>query len=250
MPSRTVNFPARKYLSEYYRCLDYENYALMSFLHRAYSFIGRKQRLIDIGSGPTIYQFISASRAINQIISSDPLLLNRQEIVSWLTEDSHAYNWDAFIDYASELESMEGSIRDSQHIKARMRKHITSVVPYDIHTELIPSAEEFFDVASAHFCLECAADTLDDFSYCLRNILRILKPDGFFVTSLLKKAHSYSVGDLWLPALPVKEELIEQLFVASGLVLIQLETVKVDAHRGYEGIIFCLSKKKESCSRI
>ncbi|MDQ1557706.1 MAG: nicotinamide N-methyltransferase [Pyrinomonadaceae bacterium] len=240
-----LEFPTRQYLSEYYQCLDFENYALMSFLHRAYSFIGKRQRLVDIGSGPTIYQFMSASRDINEIVASDPLLSNRREILSWLAEDSDAYNWDDFINYAAVLEKKEGSLEDSQHIKGRMRKRITSVVPCDIHNEepLFIPVEELFDVASSHFCLESATETFDEFLYCLRNILRIITPDGFFIASLLKEASSYTIGDTWLPSLAVNETLVEELFKASGLVLLGSETITVEAQRGYEGIILCLSKK-------
>lgn len=245
MPTRTCNFPTHQYLSEYYQCLDFENSALMSFLHRAYSFIGRRQRLLDIGSGPTIYQFISASRVINEIVSSDPLLSNRREILSWLAEDSDAYDWDAFINYVTVLERKEGSLEDPQHIKDRVRRCITSVIPCDIHNvePLLISVEELFDVASAHFCLESATETLDEFFHCLQNILRIIKPDGFFIASILKEAHSYPIGDTWLPSLAVNETLVEQLFKASGLVLLQSETITVEAQRGYEGIILCLCRK-------
>jgi len=246
MPIRTSDFPARQYLSEYYPCLDFENCALMSFLHRTYSFIGKKERLIDLGSGPTIYQFISASKAINEIISSDPLTSNRQEVLSWLAKKSNAYNWDAFIDYVSELERKGTSPGDSERIKARMRKRITSVIPCDIHNEEplgIPAAN-LFDVASAHFCLESAAETLDEFSNCLKSIIRILAPDGFFVASFLKGAQSYRVGDKWFPSLALNETLVKQLFRASGLVLLQMDTIAVEVHRGYEGLILCLARRE------
>jgi len=246
MPTGIINFPTRQYLSEYYQSIDFENYALMSFLHRAYSFIGKRQRLLDVGSGPTIYQFASASKVINKIVASEPLLSNRREILSWLAEDSDAFNWDAFITHAAVLEGKEGSQEDCQYIKDRMRKCITSVIPCDIHNEepLFISVEELFDVASAHFCLEAASGTIDEFLYCLRNVLRVITPDGFFIASLLKEAHYYAVSDTWLPSLAVNETLIEELFTASGLVLLRSETITVEPQRGYQGIILCLSRKR------
>ena len=49
--------------------------------------------LIDVGTGPTIYQLISACEAFQEIILSDYLELDLQGVDKWLKKDPGAYDW-------------------------------------------------------------------------------------------------------------------------------------------------------------
>lgn len=49
--------------------------------------------LIDVGTGPTIYQLISACEAFREIIMSDYSELNLREVDKWLKKDPGAYDW-------------------------------------------------------------------------------------------------------------------------------------------------------------
>ncbi|XP_059575559.1 nicotinamide N-methyltransferase-like isoform X2 [Alligator mississippiensis] len=60
--------------------------------------------LIDIGSGPTIYQLLSACEKFNEIIVSDYADRNRQELEKWLKKEPGAFDWTPAVKYVCELE--------------------------------------------------------------------------------------------------------------------------------------------------
>ncbi|KAB1276725.1 Indolethylamine N-methyltransferase [Camelus dromedarius] len=60
--------------------------------------------LIDIGSGPTIYQLLSACEAFREIIVSDYTEQNLWELEKWLKKEPGAYDWSPAVQYVCELE--------------------------------------------------------------------------------------------------------------------------------------------------
>ncbi|KYO36035.1 hypothetical protein Y1Q_0012300 [Alligator mississippiensis] len=60
--------------------------------------------LIDIGSGPTIYQLLSACEKFNKIIVSDYADRNRQELEKWLKKGPGAFDWTLVVKYVCKLE--------------------------------------------------------------------------------------------------------------------------------------------------
>lgn len=60
--------------------------------------------LIDIGSGPTIYQLLSACEVFREIIMSDYTELNLREVDKWLKKELGAYDWSPAVQYVCELE--------------------------------------------------------------------------------------------------------------------------------------------------
>ena len=64
-------FSARAYLGEFYPNLNPENEFLLRFYHEFYSTIPKQHSLIEIGGGPTIFQLLSASRKVDEIIFSE-----------------------------------------------------------------------------------------------------------------------------------------------------------------------------------
>uniref|UniRef100_A0A8C6DIU1 Indolethylamine N-methyltransferase n=1 Tax=Moschus moschiferus TaxID=68415 RepID=A0A8C6DIU1_MOSMO len=60
--------------------------------------------LIDVGTGPTIYQLLSACEAFREIIVSDYSELNLREVDKWLKKEPGAYDWSPAVQYVCELE--------------------------------------------------------------------------------------------------------------------------------------------------
>ncbi|KAK1893532.1 Phenylethanolamine N-methyltransferase [Dissostichus eleginoides] len=71
----------------------------MGCLHRAFTEGDVSgELLVDIGSGPTLYQVMSGCEVFNKVILTDFLEVNRQELKRWLrnAEDS-ALDWTPFL---------------------------------------------------------------------------------------------------------------------------------------------------------
>ena len=76
-------FSPKKYLEEYYRYIEKENKELLAFLVKSYKSLPSNLEIIDVGSGPTVYQLIAASKNAKAITSSDFLEKNLDEIRAW-----------------------------------------------------------------------------------------------------------------------------------------------------------------------
>lgn len=60
--------------------------------------------LIDIGSGPTIYQLLSACAHFEDITLTDFLEVNRQELRLWLREEPGAFDWSVYSQHVCLIE--------------------------------------------------------------------------------------------------------------------------------------------------
>lgn len=60
--------------------------------------------LIDIGSGPTIYQLLSACESFKEIIVSDYTDQNLRELQKWLKKEPGAFDWSPVVTYVCDLE--------------------------------------------------------------------------------------------------------------------------------------------------
>lgn len=60
--------------------------------------------LIDIGSGPTIYQLLSACAHFEDITMTDFLEVNRQELELWLREEPGAFDWSTYSQHVCLIE--------------------------------------------------------------------------------------------------------------------------------------------------
>uniref|UniRef100_A0A3Q3WL41 Phenylethanolamine N-methyltransferase n=1 Tax=Mola mola TaxID=94237 RepID=A0A3Q3WL41_MOLML len=56
-------------------------------LHRAFTEDVGGELLVDVGSGPTLYQVLSGCEVFNKVILTDFLEVNRQELKHWLQDD-------------------------------------------------------------------------------------------------------------------------------------------------------------------
>ncbi|XP_042300366.1 nicotinamide N-methyltransferase-like, partial [Sceloporus undulatus] len=78
---------------------------VMDKLHKAFTKDGiRGEILIDIGSGPSIYQLLSACESFQEIIATDFLEENQEEMQKWLKKDPEAFDWTPMVKYVCQLE--------------------------------------------------------------------------------------------------------------------------------------------------
>uniref|UniRef100_A0A3Q2CLM2 Phenylethanolamine N-methyltransferase n=1 Tax=Cyprinodon variegatus TaxID=28743 RepID=A0A3Q2CLM2_CYPVA len=59
----------------------------LACLHRAFTEDVSGELLVDIGSGPTLYQVMSGCEVFNKLILTDFLEINRQELRRWLRDE-------------------------------------------------------------------------------------------------------------------------------------------------------------------
>lgn len=60
--------------------------------------------LIDVGSGPTIYQLLSACDHFEEVVATDFLEVNREELQRWVRGEPGAFDWSPFIQHVCKIE--------------------------------------------------------------------------------------------------------------------------------------------------
>lgn len=61
--------------------------------------------LVDIGSGPTLYQVLSGCEVFNKVLLTDFLEVNRQELRHWLQDKGGRHlDWTPYLQHVCKLE--------------------------------------------------------------------------------------------------------------------------------------------------
>ena len=243
-----TQFDPGVYLEEYYGDIGSENLELLRFLADKYRDIPKGGVLLDFGGGPTIYPLISAVTRVDEIHFSDYLESNLDEVRRWIAGDPTAYDWDAFIRKAIELESSQ-PCTDAEVASraAEIRTRVTRLFRCDAsRNPAVDSAHPSYDVLLTNFCAESATCDRTEWRSYMTNILSLLKPGGWLVISALTGATRYSVGDRSFPAVDISEGELIDLLEANGFPRTGIEVRCVSADRDtrdYKGLMLAVAEK-------
>ncbi|XP_077106058.1 nicotinamide N-methyltransferase-like isoform X2 [Ranitomeya variabilis] len=175
----------------------------------------RGDTLLDFGSGPTIYQLLSACEVFDKIIVSDFLEQNRAELQKWLKKDPDAFDWTHIIKFVCEL---EGNREDYEKKAEKLRSKVKEVLkcdalkrnPYD------PVVVPPVDCLLSCLCLEVACKDIKSFCEVLKNFKDLIKPGGHIVLISALNATYYHVGKTYFGSMSTKKEELEAAFKEAG----------------------------------
>lgn len=236
-------FSSQDYLNDYYIDVSNENKSILNWYHKVYTEIKKKDlKLLEIGGGPTVYQFISAVNKVKEITFTDYSKENLDEIKKWKILDSKAFNWDEFVKHVIKLEN-----KNHTEIMKRLesiRKKIKNIYKVDLNT----TDKRFIgknDIVQANFCPESATDDITEYKTMLRNIYLYLRGGGTLLMTALEGAIVYKNGPKYFPAIYLDEKLIEQYLHEAGFSEIIIEKTLADnpSECKYHGILYIKAKK-------
>ncbi|KAM4030393.1 phenylethanolamine N-methyltransferase [Anomaloglossus baeobatrachus] len=175
--------------------------------------------LVDIGSGPTIYQLLSAFEHFQETIMTDYLEVNRQELKMWLSDEPGAFNWSPYFEHVCKLEGKGESWKEKQK---RLREHVSRVIPVDVH-QPSPLGQELVsgsvDCLVSSFCLEACSPDLASFQKALENVVGLLKPKGHFLWIGAIEESYYLAGEARLNVVPVTEDIVKKALATAKCVV-------------------------------
>jgi hypothetical protein len=248
-----AQFDPAAYLDEYYGDIGSENLALLRFLAETYRGLPKGGRLLDFGGGPTIYPLISAVNRVDEIHFSDFLDTNLEEVRRWISADPTAFDWDAFIRKAIELET--GAPCCDAEVERRageIRERVTRLMRCDAsRTPPIDCSSGLYDIVLTNFCAESATSDRQQWLAYATNIVSMVKPGGFLVMTALKGATRYSVGSQSFPAVDITEQDLVKLFEENEFSgkSIEIRTIAADRPtRDYEGLMLAVAQKESICT--
>ncbi|XP_061432954.1 nicotinamide N-methyltransferase-like isoform X3 [Lethenteron reissneri] len=198
----TTDFNPRLYLDMYYSTPP-DDLAegdtlphVLQFLHSTFSKGGLSgQRLLDIGSGPTIYQVLSACERFSEIYLSEFVKGNREELQSWLNRSPGAFDWTSIIQFVCRLEGHSRSWNQGP-----------------------------FDCILSILCLEVACVSTDQFVAALGRMCNLLRPGGWLVLGTDLGETFYYVGSKRFHVLTVDQACVLHAVEAAGLTVQHMET--------------------------
>ena len=159
-----------------------------------------KLRILEIGTGPSIANTISAAPYAAEIVLSEYTEANRSTLLQWLNNDPNAFDWAHVFKHI--VVDLEAKTEEEVPIRAELvRKVIKAVVPCDVNQDPpIPTEHvDQYDIVTDLLCLVSACATTEDYTAALVRLHALLKAGGKIVlyTPEYKEAlipASYPVG--------------------------------------------------------
>uniref|UniRef100_A0A670JXF7 Nicotinamide N-methyltransferase-like n=1 Tax=Podarcis muralis TaxID=64176 RepID=A0A670JXF7_PODMU len=228
------HFNPKDYLDTYYTfssAKEHENGFLIFYLknlHQAFILDDIKgDTLIDIGSGPTIYQFLSACESFGEIIATDYCEQNWEEMQRWLRKEPGAFDWSPVVKYVCEL---EGNREKWEEKEEKVRRAIKQVLKCDVTqaSPLGPVALPPADCLLSSLCLEGACKDLPTYRSALKNISSLVKPGGHLILGSVLEETYYKVGQQPFSGLYLEWASVEEALKEAGFAVKLFKETKID----------------------
>uniref|UniRef100_UPI00358F69CE nicotinamide N-methyltransferase-like n=1 Tax=Myxine glutinosa TaxID=7769 RepID=UPI00358F69CE len=202
-------------------------------------------RLLDVGSGPSIYQILSASEAFDDIYLSDFTEVNRNELHLWLADSPEAFNWSPIIQYVCDLEG-NGDTCESK--SERLRRKVKSVLSCDVNQDPpVCGIDPPFDCILTTFCLEVACLDIEMYHQAVGRLAGLLKAGGHLVMLDTLEETFYHVGNKRFCSLPLSEATVQEALIKAGLSITVYEkccrSEFGDAHSNFTSILLIVAQK-------
>ncbi|XP_056141439.1 nicotinamide N-methyltransferase-like [Lampris incognitus] len=251
-----TNFDPKAYLSLCYELMesskqkDNSRFVMFTLCHLSQAFSSGKyrgQRLIEVGTGPTIHTLISACDYFEEIVVSDYSKPNRNELEKWLSAEEDCFNWDAHIQFVCDLEKK----RTPEVVKQTLRRKIKQVLKCDVNMEnpFHPVVVEPADCVVSSLCLETACKDHHDYRRSLGTMVGLLREGGLLVLIGDLNETFYTVKGQRFSCVSVSEEFIRQTLGELGLTVLGVEVQptgeRVPCHNcDCDAAFFLLAQKK------
>ncbi|XP_075047812.1 nicotinamide N-methyltransferase-like [Mixophyes fleayi] len=246
------SFDGKKYLDMYYSTnpktqeFDEDIMLVLRFLVNVFSSDRVKGKsLIDIGAGPTIHHIIPACENFEEIYLTDYFQDNLLQIEKWLKESNDAFDWSPFLRYVCDLQNN----RSTPEGKADMIRRKVSLMKCDVSqtNPLQPNSLPLTNCVITAGCLISASKNIKEFKTALKNVVSLIKPEGYLILCDYFGASYYMVGEAKLPVLSLDENILKEAVAESGCEIeeFKMSTFFQTQEEVFDGKnVFCLLARK------
>ncbi|XP_075459243.1 nicotinamide N-methyltransferase-like [Ascaphus truei] len=184
----------------------------------------RGDTLIDISSGPAVYQLLSASDIFKEIIViefSDPSI---QELEKWLKNDPETPDWS----YAAKaLCDLEGNREEWQVKEDKVRRVVKQVVKWDVSKDkpLDPVVLPQVDCVISFWCLHLISKDKEAYRRNLRKFASLLKIGGHLLLFGVLNGTYYMIGEHKFFSLTFDEKFLREALRDAGYVIEHMDVL-------------------------
>ncbi len=242
----------REYLETYFHELGQDSYENLLFLVRELGKFSNKpkMRILDFGSGPTVFAGLAAAPFASEIHLSDYLPSNLEEIKKWLTNDKSAFNWNACTEKLLELEgNINVTHKEILEREALLRKKVTQVFRSDASLEWPIFAEKIqkYPIVISNFCADSATSSREVWQAYTKNMLNLVENGGQVLISALRNCKYYKSGNQFFPSANVNENDLSDILKKEKFILketrVEIKHVPACEKDGFTTIMLATAKK-------
>lgn len=193
---------------------------LIRQLHQVFTTEAKGKTILDVGCGPSVYTALLASRTFDDIVLSEFVPGNREQLERWIRNESNALDWSPVVEYVARVEGYIDLQKGAEKISQRTRNALRKVIPCNVTSPgiLAESHRSTFDAVVTSLCLEAAV--MDDITYCaaVADIGRLIRPGGSLILCGLTGNVGYTVGKKTFKCFPCTEDLVRFATAEAGFV--------------------------------
>ncbi|KAK9981024.1 hypothetical protein ABG768_000595 [Culter alburnus] len=246
------HFDSRAYAKNFYSCPrghpDEKDFLtlILRCLSRVFS-TGehRGQRLIDVGSGPSIHSVLSAFEYYDEIVLSDFADNNRRELEKWLKNQEGCLDWKPILQRVCELDGKSPS-----DLEASLKQRVKNVLKCDVRLEnpFYPHTLEPADCVITSLCLEAACKDIQTYRRALHGLTKLLRPGGLLVMVGVLGETFYKVDEQPFSCLKLNRYDIEEALRGLGLSIHEFNILPADDQRNksvsdFEAVFLLVARK-------
>lgn len=227
---------------------------ILKFLHDiviSERFQGSK--VLEVGSGATVHNIASFSSKFSNIVQSDYVVDNCEELKRWHAGTS-TLDWSQFLDIVLQMEGTKESLEHARkELEDRIRKNVKAVVRADLlsdqvilEDEIKPEFSSPFDVVISVLCLETVAPDFDGYVAILKRLNKLLRKGGGIVICGYENGSPWKVGEGVFHHVKLTLSQIKDAATKAGFGSFEIRTLpKIESEYDYDyENLFCLAGEK------
>uniref|UniRef100_A0A0N4ZE42 NNMT/PNMT/TEMT family protein n=1 Tax=Parastrongyloides trichosuri TaxID=131310 RepID=A0A0N4ZE42_PARTI len=237
------DFSTEAYLKDFYANVD--DCAMQMVLHYLPHFaarIGKKERLLDFGAGPTIHVPCCFRNYVNEFFLADYLPQNRKELLNWFNNNSD-FDWSKPLTMIANCEM--GDLTKLKEMENLARSKVKGIFHCDAFKDpsinCTSSYRKTFDIITSLFCLEYCTENNDEFKKCIFNVIKQLKPGGYYIMGGVMEENWCSFNNKKFTCLFLTEKVLFDALRDAGM---DIDNEKETKFINNDGMYMILCKKK------
>ena len=244
-----------EYLKNYFSKLGQESFEHLKFLVRELKkFEGTaKKRILDFGSGPTIFAGLAAVPYASEIHMCDFLECNLDEIRKWFSRKDGAFNWQFYTEEILKIECQEICPENAVKRVQDLRRKTTGIFLADASFThpVLTSKPTRYPIVISSFCAESATHSRNVWQMYMKNIFNTVEDSGSLLVAALRNCRFYRSGKKIFPSANINEHNLKDVLEEGGFdmnnLVIEVKEVPQCAKDGFTQIILAhaIKKRKE-----
>ena len=198
----------KAYLADYYSAVDADEQHTIAFFEQAAQRMPADEPVLVFGAGPTLHHVFLLARRASEIHLGDYLRSNLDEIARWISCESGAHDWQAFVRHTLQCEGMaeptQSDILEREHLT---RGKIARLMEVDVrHERPLGQAQRQYATVVSAYCANSSTAELDSWQVYMRRIMGLVRPGGTLLVAALRGTHSYFIDGKAFPSPCIDEE--------------------------------------------